>query len=308
MHPFVRITILGFMIAGSLLLLPVGAAAQVVTTYATGLEQVWGLAFDPGGNLYVSGMSSNVGVIHRIPAGGGPVTLYATGFGHPRGVAVGVDGDLYVADLGQYEGGPPGRIWRVPPVGPRTVFAGGIAGPHSLGFDAAGNLLVSEWTGRRMRSVSPMGVVRDYGPLLGGTGEFVGQFVIDAAGDVYVGVGSMIKRLGPGGSPVTTFASGLGGVLGLARGAEGEFFTSRYGASDLWIISPTGAGSPWTGGTAGCIDGLLADAKFGGPRALASFQGRLYIADRDCGAVRMIERPTPVQPGSWGRVKAAYHR
>jgi hypothetical protein len=197
----------------------------------------------------------------------------------------------------------------VTPAGVKTLFYAeefGLSNPAFLEFDAAGILLVSDRTLQKMWRLSPSGVLSDYGPLLGAPGEWAGQFVIEPSGDVVIGIGSFIKRLGPGGSPVTIVASGLGSVQGLARGPGGEFIISRNGTSDLWIVSPDGVGSPWAGGTAGCVDGLLVDARFGAPQGLATFDSRLFIADLGCDAVRVIETPTPAHPTTWGRVKSAY--
>jgi hypothetical protein len=64
--------------------------------------------------------------------------------------------------------------------------------------------------------------------------------------------------------------------------------------------------SPWAGGTAGCVDGLLVEANFGSPQGLATFESRLFIADHGCNAVRVIETPTPARPTTWGRFKSTY--
>lgn len=161
--------------------------------------------------------------------------------------------------------------------------------------------------GRCLGQVVSTGVLSEYGPILGTLGQWAGQFVVEPSGEVCIGVGPFIKRLGPGGSPVTIVASGLGSVLGLVRAPGGGFIISRNGTSDLWIISPDGVGSPWAGGTAGCVDGLLTDAHFGAPFGLATFESRLFVADRSCDAVRIIETPTPAHPITWGRVKSTYH-
>jgi hypothetical protein len=290
------------------LVLPSGSAAQVVSTYQSGLAGAWGVEFDVAGNLYVSGRVGNAGFVRRIAAGGGPATTFASGITYPTGMAFAPSGDLFVADLGLGGGGGPGRIWRVTPAGSRTLFAedGGLGSPTFLEFDAAGNLLVSDRTLRKMWSLSPSGVLSDYGPLLGGAGEWSGQFVVEPSGEVLIGVGPSIVRLGPGGSPQTIVASGLGSVQGLVRAPSGDFIISRNGTSDLWIVSPEGVASPWAGSTAGCVDGLLGEAKFGAPQGLASFESRLFIADLNCNAVRVVETPTPVHPTSWGRVKSTY--
>lgn len=285
---------------------PESASAQAVSTYATGITSARAVAFDAAGNLYATGLAAGTGVVRQIPAGGGAPTLFAVGFANPVGMAFSASGDLYVADIGAYEGAPRGRIWKVSAGGIKSTFASGFLGPAFLAFDASGDLLVSERPGRRLRRISPSGVVSDFGPPLGGTGEFVGQFVIEPSGDVMVAVTGSLKRMGSAGTSVTTFCIGLGDAYGLARGPQGEWLVGRFGSSDLLQVSLAGVASPYAGSTEGCDDGLLSAAKFGAPLGLAVRDSRLFIADRDCEAVRMIEHPTPSAGHSWGSLKATY--
>ena len=284
------------------------ASPQVVSTFAAGFQEPHALAFDVAGNLYVSTRVAlhADGAVHRIPAGGGPATVVATGFFNPRGVALSATGDLYVADVPVNQNAPEGRVWRVLPSGARSVVVGGLLQPTFLAFDAAGNLLVGERSGRRLRKITPSGTVSEFGPLLGGVSEFVGQFVIEPSGDILVAVTGSIKRLSADGTSLTTFCSGLDDVYGLARTPDGELLASRYANSDILRISPAGVATPYAGSTIGCVDGFLQEARFDAPLGLAMDGTRLFIADRDCGAIRTIEQPTPVERQSWGRLKVAY--
>jgi hypothetical protein len=304
-----RLRIAALVALTALFVLPGRAHAQVVSTFAAGLTEPRGLAFDASGNVYVSTIVASVGAVQRIPAGGGPATVFALGFSNPRGLAFSASGDLYVADVGPFEGAPEGRVWRVTPGGVKTIIATGFLGPAFLAFEAEGrgDLYLSERTGRRLRRITPSGTVFDYGPPLGGVTEFVGQFVFEPSGDVLVAVTGSIKRLSGGGSSLTTFCSGLGDVFGLARASDGELFVSRHASADIVRVTPTGLASPYAGSTVGCGDGLLLDAQFRAPLGLVMDDSRLFIADRDCGAVRTVERPTVAQARSWGRLKAAYH-
>jgi len=66
------------------------------TDYAIDLEFPMGLAFDPQGNLFVSG-GSDPDIIYRIPAGGGTPVLFGGGEYLTRGLAVDDYGTLFSA-------------------------------------------------------------------------------------------------------------------------------------------------------------------------------------------------------------------
>ena len=69
--------------------------AAVVSTFASGINNPSGLAFDAAGNLYVSNFSANT-VSKVTPAGA--VSTFASGFNQPYGLAVDAAGNLYVAN------------------------------------------------------------------------------------------------------------------------------------------------------------------------------------------------------------------
>ena len=286
---------------------PSSPSAQVVSTYGD-VSRPWGLAFDALGNLYVSERVSGAGFVSRIPPGGGPATPFVGGMITPAGMAFSASGDLYVGDFGLTGGFGPGRIWKVTPAGVRTVFSEhpALNDPAFLEFDAAGDLLVSDRVQRVLWRLSPSGGLSQYGPTLGGPGEWAGQFVIEPSGDIVIGVGSALTRLAAGGLSLSIVATDLGSVQGVARAPGGGFVVGRNGASDLWLVSEGGVAVPWAGSTAGCVDGLAAEAKFGAPQGLTTRDSRLFVADSECNSVRMIETPTAARATSWGRVKSTY--
>lgn len=287
------------------------ALAQTVTTYATIVPGygVFDMAWNSAGELYVSS-GANTPYVFKIGPGGSPVTQFASGLGDARGLAFDSSDNLYVADYGNAGVANSGRIWKITPAGVKTQFGPGITTPMFIGFDANGDLLVGQWGARRMSRITPAGALSLFGPAsLGSPGEEVGGFVIDPpTGNLYVAVGPNILILGPTGSLLGTFASGLTTGMGLARAATGEFYLGRYSAHDVWKVTAGGAGSKFSGASIACVDGPVATASFMLPAGARVRGGTLYIGDNGCHKVRTIDLPgaTPAVHSSWGRLKLLY--
>lgn len=288
------------------LLLASPSNAQNVNTYATGVNGAKDLAWDAGGVLFVSGQSGGVGLVYRVEPGGSPVSTFATGFTDPWGLAFGASGDLYVADRGVISVANSGRIWKVAPDGSKTVFASGLGDPMFIAFDAAGDLFVGEWGPRNLKRVSPAGVVTMYAAGVTPVGENLGGLVIEPTGEIYLGSETNIRRVGPGGSPVTVFASGLVSTVGLVRSSDGGFYSGQYSHHDVWRVTAGGVASDWAGGGIGCVDGPRLTAELHTPAGVRIRNNTLYIADAGCNRVRTIDDVVPTVHGTWGSVKSLY--
>ncbi len=104
-----------------------------VSTYATGFANIYGLAGDAGGNLYVS--STTAHKIVRI-APSGTVTDYATNFpanSNLLGMTFDSTGNLYVADVTV-------GVYKVLPGGSVSLWATGMSYPQDVAFNSAGLL------------------------------------------------------------------------------------------------------------------------------------------------------------------------
>lgn len=100
-------------------------------SFATGLNQPWGLAFDSGGNLYASNSSTNRALANTIVKflPDGTRSTFATAFSglsSPRGLAFDSGGNLYVANAGN------GTIEKFTPDGTGSLFASGLASPSAI--------------------------------------------------------------------------------------------------------------------------------------------------------------------------------
>ncbi len=136
----------------------------VQSTFASGLNDPFGLAFDKSGNLFVSDFVADAGsgaVYKFTPAG--VRTTFASGIY----VALAFDaaGNLFVAD--------DSAIYKFTPAGVRTIFAS-LNRPHGLAFDRAGNLFVAAgggdiflYTGS-VYKFTPTGVRTTFASGLGG--------------------------------------------------------------------------------------------------------------------------------------------
>jgi sugar lactone lactonase YvrE len=205
---------------------------------------------DPAGNATVIAGTGTAG----YSGDGGPAT--AAQLNGPSGVALGADGSVYIADSGN------NRIRRVAPDGTISTIAGtgttssnlnlpgpcafsGDGGPAAqaqlcepaeLLFDSAGNLYVTDYGNRRVRVISPGGVITtvagygqipgavlgplppdgDGGPAIHGTFNYPGATVFDSAGNLYVSDSgdNIIRKIAPSGIISTIAGTGQSGYAG----------------------------------------------------------------------------------------------
>jgi len=158
---------------------------------AARLSSPLGLATDGAGNLYIADSGNNR--VRKVAAGTGVMTTVAgRGYGYggdngpateallrsPAAVALDAAGNLYIADAGNFiirQVSPAGVIKTIAGVGQQGD--GGDGGPAAaarlgtvggLAVDAAGNLFVADSSNRRIRRITPAGVIT----IVAGTGVF----------------------------------------------------------------------------------------------------------------------------------------
>jgi len=304
-----------------------------------------GVAVDTGGNVYIAD-TNNQRVRRASPDGtittvagngtasysgdGGPATLASVN--NPFGIAVDAAGSLYIADTMN------NRIRKVPRGGVITTVAGNgtcgfsgdlgpavsasLCGPDSVALDSAGNLYIADDANRRVRKVSPSGVITtvagtgtygfsgDGGPALNASFYYQRGLAVDAAGSVYVAdaESGRIRKFTPGGTINTVAGNGLykaptDGVLATSSFLSTPFGVAVDGAGNIYIgeannhrirkVIPVGIISTIAGNG---IPGFSGD---GGPATGASLRyplgglaldssGNLYVSDSGNNRVRKV--------------------
>jgi sugar lactone lactonase YvrE len=265
-----------------------GAALGTTGANAPTIGTPTGVAVDKDGNVYVADADSNT--IRKISPDGKVTTL------------AGQDGQSGSTD------GP----------GATARFNGATA----LAVDLKGNIIVADTHNNLVRKITPDGVVSTLGGKPGtdeaktvnGKGSEVrfGQprgVAIDAAGNIYIAdeLFGTVRKIAPDGTTTTlagdatasgaTSKDGIGtrAVIATPRGIAvdrlGNVYVADTDSSAIRKISPDGAVSTVAGkiGEAGFTDGQGDAARFSGPRGIVvDWDGNLYVADSDNGAIRKI--------------------
>ena len=310
------------------------------------LKNPAGVAVDSVGNLYIADYTNQrirrispdgtiTTVVGNGTAGysgdGGPATLAS--LNSPIGIAVDTAGSLYIADTSN------NRIRKIPRGGVITTVAGngtcGFSGdlgpavsaslcyPTSVAADAAGNLYIADHSNRRVRRVSPTGIITTVAG--NGTAAFSGDggvavnasfywphgVAIDTTGNVHVtdAVNRRIRKFTPGGTIATVAGNGLykapnDGVLATSSFLNQPRDVVVDGAGNMYIVDgynervrkvgPAGIISTVAG------NGVRGFSGDGGPATAASLGfapygsvaldsgGNLYISDSDSHRIRKV--------------------
>jgi hypothetical protein len=256
---------------------------------AARLSQPTDVVMDGAGNLYIADYDNSR--VRRVTPGGTISTFAGTGtFGYsgdggpallarlarPAGLAIDAAGNLYVADIGNH------TVRRITPAGTITTVAGNGTGgssgdggpaasaqlyePGDVALDGAGNLYIAEYSGHKVRKVSPAGTIS----RIAGTGSS------GYSGD---------------GGPAT--AAQMSAPIGLDVDSAGNIFVAEYGNH---LIRKVDAGGTISRAAGTGASGFSGD---GGPATLARLQtpsrvklapnGDFYISDFGNHRVRRVE-------------------
>ena len=216
-----------------------------------------------------------------------------------------------------------------------TVTAAMFNYPAGLTMDATGNIYVTEYSGNKIRKITPTGVVSTFAGSGGigsvdGTGtasSFNGPNAIaidDASGNVYVAdvFNYKIRKITPA-RAVSTFAgNGLSGSSdggsetsaqfhtpsGVAVDASGNVYVADTENHKIRKITPTGVVSTFAGsGVIGAADGTGTASSFYAPMGVAvDASGNIYVADMKNRKIRKItpagEVSTLAGNGNYGSI------
>ena len=223
----------------------VDEAAGTVTTFATGLNDPFGIVVAPNGNFYVANQAGDLqaSTISQITPNGVVTTFANIGIG-PDGLAVDSQGNLFVANFGS------NTISKIPTTGTNagvaTTYASGLDEPIGVTLGPGGTMYVSEAVGP-IYTVSASGSLT----LFATPGENPTGMAFDSQSNLYVSGlsnGDLYVYPQAGGGP-NVFASGFSDPEGLTFDSAGNLLVANLGNSNgggsssanITVLSSTGA-------------------------------------------------------------------
>ena len=210
-------------------------------TFASGIKEVNGLAFDRSGRLFVA--EGATGVIWMFTSNG-TKTIFTSGLEHPVALAFDGEGHLFVTDICGGDIGC-GTIFKFTSTGTKSTFSSGT-NFLGLALDSAGNLFASvggatQLSGGIVR-FTPEGQESIFGSQ-GGPG-----IVFDSSGNLYATtLSDVIFKYTPDGR-YSIFAAAEGDSLGLAFDGGGNLYTTESTSGSISKFSPTGTKSIFASG------------------------------------------------------------
>jgi len=248
----------------------------------------------------------------------------AASFYLPYSVVVDKNGGLLVSDTAT------NLLRKITPAGDVTTFAGGGGGSASqdgngtaasfwglsgLALDAVGNAYAAEFSGNRIRKITPAADVTTFAGS-GATGSLDGHgtsatfnvpssVATDADGNLYVieFFGYVVRKITPAGDVTTLAGSGTAGfadgtgpaasfghAYGIAADAAGNLYVADSSNHRIRKITPGGVVTTLAGsGQIGATDGAGNSASFNNPGGLAvDSDGNVYVADTRNSLLRRI--------------------
>ncbi|MCW1924498.1 hypothetical protein OKA05_18170 [Luteolibacter arcticus] len=241
-----------------------------------------GVAIDADGNVFVADASNNkirkitgAGVVTTFAGSGNPGSADGVGtaasFNQPKGVAVDASGNVYVADSANH------KIRKITAAGVVTTLAGsaspsnmdgtgtaaGFGFPSGVAVDASGNVFVADYNNRKIRKITPAGVVT-----------------------TFAGSGNQGSTNGTG------LAASFRNPAGIAVDLSGNVFVADREDHKIRKITAAGVVTTLAGsGNLGSADGTGAAATFRYPGGVAvDTKGVVFVADTQNHKIRRITR------------------
>lgn len=180
-------------------------AAGSPVTFATGLSNPKGIAFDGNGHVFVADAGKGAILGYTIPDGSG--TTFASGLSSPTGLVFDNTGTMYVAEAGT------GNILKFDVFGTKTTFVTATGASAGMAFDKNQNLFTSDFNGGKIYKFTPDGTKTVFASGL----DHPAGLAFDSAGNLFEAdseTGTIFK-FAPDGTK-TSFATGIGRPYGLA--------------------------------------------------------------------------------------------
>jgi hypothetical protein len=214
--------------------------AGIKSTFASGMVNPSGVAFDSHGNLFVADYGT--GQILKFALNGTRST-FKSGLNKPFGLAIDAADNVFEADNGS------GNVFKFAPNGTQSTFASGLQNPAGLAFDRSGNLFVNDFmigaifkfTPAGVRSTFASGLHSPDGVAIDGDGNIVEAD--DGSGTVF--------KFSPAGAR-STAASGFNQPSGVGVDLYGNLFVSdnalgtltRFGTDGTRMTFASGLHNP----------------------------------------------------------------
>ena len=226
------------------------------STYATGLDNPRGLAFDSIGNLFATTAHNaddiDLGKVLKFNPRNHVNTVGSAAHFFFEGLAIDIAGNIYV--MGNDVRSPVGAstVFKFTPSGDQSVFGSVPGQGWGLAFDSAGNLYAADGGDQTIYKFAPDGTRTVFvGPDAFAPGEYPAGLAFDSSGNLFVSIETFTD---PGADSIAYFsptgvkspcATGLTTPRGLAFDSSDNLFVAEANAIPVGDILkfPAGGGS-----------------------------------------------------------------
>jgi hypothetical protein len=224
------------------------------STFASGLNQPRGLAFDSTSNLFAGTYDNVNGTVLKFTPGGTQSNFGSTDTLQPEGVVRDSAGNVYVMAIDFSSPTLASTIFEFTPGGTRSTFGSSPGQSFGLAFNSAGDLFAADATDSTIFEYTPGGTRTTFASGVGAsTGSGPIGLAFNSAGNLFVSVtngisGGEILEFTPGGTESTFAATGLDLPRGLAFDSAGNLFVAELGNGTISEFTPGGVESTFATG------------------------------------------------------------